>query len=78
MPFIQINGIILDKNEYEREVLLLRKLIEYEFYEIIRKYGFVKDEGKYLNKELSLCAKIRFTQLSNEKAKKRIFISTLQ
>jgi hypothetical protein len=67
--FIEINGTILDKKEYSRKVILLKRLLKYEFSEIIRKYGFKKckeDKGRcsatFVSEDTFLRVKIVFEE----------------
>ena len=60
--FFELNGRILDREVYEREALLLQKVIEYECSEIFRKYGFKKKEAKYELEELGMTTKIIFEE----------------
>ena len=60
--FIEIKGIILDKKEYDRKVLLLKRLMQYEFSEIARKYGFVKKGTSFVHEETGLEAKLLFEE----------------
>jgi hypothetical protein len=60
--FIEINGVILDKREHDRKVLLLKSLIQYELSEAIRKYGFEKRKDCYFHKETALSVKLVFEE----------------
>ncbi len=44
--FIEIEGRILDKRKYDREVLLMKRLLEYEFKEVVNKYALELDDEK--------------------------------
>jgi hypothetical protein len=65
--FVEINGRILDKRENDRKVLLLKRLLQYEFSELTNKYGF-SSEGKdkedfvFCNKQTGLRVKVSFEQ----------------
>lgn len=52
--FIEVNGRILEKREYEREILLLKRLVEIEFQEVINQYGFRKKGKYFLHKKTGL------------------------
>jgi hypothetical protein len=60
--FIEINGIILDKREHSRKVLLLKRLLHYEFSEIIRKYDFKKKENFFIHEETGIKVKLLFEE----------------
>jgi len=44
--FIEKNGIILDKKIIRKEQMLVKKLMNWEINQIMRKYGFVKKNNK--------------------------------
>ncbi len=52
--FIEKNGRILDTKKLEREQLLLKKALQYEFHEILSRHGFKKTGKNYVNRELLL------------------------
>jgi len=60
--FIQINGRILDEGEYKREIILLKRLIEYELTECSRRYGFERRNRVFVHKETGLKAKLVFEE----------------
>jgi len=60
MDFIKINGRILDEKEYEKEVFLIKKLVEYELAETLRKYGFEKQGNSYIHEELLIRCSLLF------------------
>jgi len=64
--FIQINGVFLDKKEHDRKVLLLKRLLQYEFSEIVRKYGFVKKGTLFIHEETGLKVKIIFEEIKQK------------
>jgi hypothetical protein len=63
--FIEINNRILDKKKLEREQLILKKAIEYEFHDTMKKYGFKKKKGFYEHEEAALKCIIKFTRKQN-------------
>ncbi|MGV8169463.1 MAG: hypothetical protein ACP5N3_05390 [Candidatus Nanoarchaeia archaeon] len=65
--FIEIKGRILDKHENDRKVLLLKRLLQYEFSELTKKYGFNskgkdKDEFVFCNEQTGLKVRVSFEQ----------------
>lgn len=60
--FVQINGVILDKKENDRKIILLKRLLKYELYESMRKYGFEKRKEGLFHKETGLSVKILFEE----------------
>ncbi|PIN81363.1 hypothetical protein COV13_01450 [Candidatus Woesearchaeota archaeon CG10_big_fil_rev_8_21_14_0_10_32_9] len=51
--FVKTKTTILDKKDYDRKVLLMKKLISYEFRELMRKYADKKGD-LFVVAELSL------------------------
>jgi hypothetical protein len=60
--FIEVNSTYQDKREYERKILLLKRLLEYELRESARKYGFANARGYLLHTETGLRAKLVFEE----------------
>lgn len=58
--FVQINERILDKEQYERELLLLKVIVEKELSEILDKYDFKRKGRTFVNEELLLKCTISF------------------
>lgn len=59
--FIKVKNSILDKKDYDRKILLMKRLIHYEFRELMRKYA--KKEGtKFCVEELSLEVELVFRE----------------
>lgn len=58
--FVEINGRILDLNKLKREQLLIKKIIEREIDEILKKYGFEKEKWHYFNDRVLLTCQARF------------------
>jgi hypothetical protein len=60
--FIEINGVILDKREHDRKVILLKRLMQYELSEVTRKYGFVKKKEYFFHEETGIKVKLLFEE----------------
>lgn len=58
--FIKINGTILDEREYSRKVILLKRLVQFEFSESIGKYGFRKEGNYYVHLETGMRVMLLF------------------
>jgi hypothetical protein len=64
--FVEINGIIVDKKEHNRKVLLFKRLLQYEFLEIVRKYDFKKKEGFFVHEETGIRVKLVFEEIEQK------------
>ncbi len=53
--FIEINGVIYDKEEYDEEVRILKSYLEMEVKEAVSKYGFeVVDNQNFIDSGILL------------------------
>ena len=53
--FIEINGVIYDKEEYDEEVKILKSYLEMEVKEAVSKYGFeVVDNQNFIDSGILL------------------------
>jgi len=59
--FVKTKTTILDKKEYDRKVLLMKRLISYEFRELMRKYAEREGELFYIQ-ALSLEISLKFSE----------------
>ena len=61
--FVEYNNRILDQDKIQRQIVLLKNVILYEFSDIIKKYGFEENEDKFICEELALEIDINFNEL---------------
>lgn len=60
--FIEVNRTFQDKREHERRILLLKRLLQYEFSEISRRYGFTKKDSCFIHDETGLRVHLVFEE----------------
>ncbi len=60
--FIEIKGRIHDTEKLEREQLLQKKALQYEFHEILSRHGFKKTGKGYTHEEFLLECTISFKE----------------
>ncbi|MFA6073133.1 MAG: hypothetical protein WC758_03400 [Candidatus Woesearchaeota archaeon] len=64
--FIEVNGRILDKRKYKSDILLLKRLVDYELKDSLKSYGFEKKEDYFVHSQYGLKLKLIFKELEQK------------
>jgi hypothetical protein len=60
--FIEINGRILNKREYQRRIILIKRLLEADFAEAAKNTGLERRGRHFLDRETGLKAELVFEE----------------
>lgn len=60
--FIDIDGIILDREVLDRQRILIKNVILYEIKEKLAQYGFIEKNNSFTSDELQMEIKISFKE----------------